>query len=464
MDTTLGQRFVRSMGTTSHRELYLLEFESNSNSPGQLPLREELVKQVERTVRSENYRSPNRPIYLVGESLGGCLALAVAARNPDIDLILILANPGIPLRMVMATVEKGLPLQQTVGEISQGIITLSSYLSVLADILRGEILLWKLKMLRSAAAYVNSRLHAVKAQALILSSGKDQFLPSQEEGERLHHILPCEIRKFDGSGHALFLEDGVDLVTIIKGASFYRRARFLNYALDYFPPSPSEFKKIYESCRLIEVATTPVMLSTLENGKIVKGLAGIPSEGPVLFVGYHMLLALEVIHLISSLWSERNILVRGIAHPMLFMRLKDGKLPDVSTFDLLRIMGAVPVSATNFYGLLSSKSHVLLYPGGMREALHQKGEEYKLFWSERTDIDGEVAKQDPHLPLILPKLLGRFYYLFGKPIVTEGRKQELKDREKTHELYLEVKSKVERCIAYLKEKRENDPYRIYCLG
>ncbi|KAF5961514.1 hypothetical protein HYC85_002723 [Camellia sinensis] len=41
----------------------------------------------------------------------------------------------------------------------------------------------------------------------------------------------------------------------------------------------------------------------------------------------------------------------------------------------------------------------------------------------------------------------------------KGRKQELKDREKTHELYLEVKSKVERCIAYLKEKRENDPYK-----
>ena len=49
---------------------------------------------VERTVRSENFHSPNKPIYLVGESLGGCLALAVAARNPDIDLALILANPG----------------------------------------------------------------------------------------------------------------------------------------------------------------------------------------------------------------------------------------------------------------------------------------------------------------------------------------------------------------------------------
>ena len=57
----------------------------------------DLVKLVERTVRSEYQRSPNRPIYLVGESLGGCLALAVASRNHDIDLVLILANPGTSL-------------------------------------------------------------------------------------------------------------------------------------------------------------------------------------------------------------------------------------------------------------------------------------------------------------------------------------------------------------------------------
>ncbi|XP_060171212.1 phytyl ester synthase 1, chloroplastic-like [Lycium barbarum] len=38
--------------------------------------------------------SPNKPIYLVGDSFGGCLALAVAAHNPKIDLVLILANPA----------------------------------------------------------------------------------------------------------------------------------------------------------------------------------------------------------------------------------------------------------------------------------------------------------------------------------------------------------------------------------
>ena len=52
------------------------------------------MKLIERTVRSEYYRVPNRPIYIVGESVGACLALDVAASNPDIDIVLILANPG----------------------------------------------------------------------------------------------------------------------------------------------------------------------------------------------------------------------------------------------------------------------------------------------------------------------------------------------------------------------------------
>lgn len=54
----------------------------------------DLVHLVEATVRSEHHHAPRRPIYLLGESFGGCLALAVAARNPHIDLALILANPG----------------------------------------------------------------------------------------------------------------------------------------------------------------------------------------------------------------------------------------------------------------------------------------------------------------------------------------------------------------------------------
>ncbi|GMY14955.1 acyltransferase-like protein At1g54570, chloroplastic [Fagus crenata] len=55
---------------------------------------EGLVKLVEEAVRFEHASSPHKPIYLVGDSFGGCLALAVASRNPAIDLVLILSNPA----------------------------------------------------------------------------------------------------------------------------------------------------------------------------------------------------------------------------------------------------------------------------------------------------------------------------------------------------------------------------------
>ena len=52
-----------------------------------------LINIVENAVKVESGCAPLRPIYLVGDSLGGALALAVAARNPKVDLLLVLANP-----------------------------------------------------------------------------------------------------------------------------------------------------------------------------------------------------------------------------------------------------------------------------------------------------------------------------------------------------------------------------------
>ncbi|KAF6137984.1 hypothetical protein GIB67_041857 [Kingdonia uniflora] len=513
---------------------------------------EDLVLLVEKTVKAENSRSPSRPIYLVGESIGACLALAVAARNPDFDLMLILANPatslsrsalqplipfleampeqlhtglpyilgcvtGDPLRMLMPSAKKELPLEQVIGEATQNVADILPSLSVLADILPRESFMWKLQMLKSASSFANSRVHAVKAETLILASGRDQLFPSKDEAERLYRALPtCQIRNFNDSGHTLLLEDGLDLASIIKAAGFYRRTRNLDYVGDFMLPTPFEFKQMYESFRWIDVAASPVMLSTLESGEIVRSLSGIPVEGPVLLVGYHMLLGLELGPLVSRFLSEKNILLRGIAHPMMFGKIWERLLLDPSGFDIFRVMGSVPVSGANFFKLLSKKSHVLLYPGGVREALHRKGEEYKLFWplqSEfvrmaarfgakivpfgvvgeddlfdmvldyddlmkipyfkaqidelndgrvrrlRTDINGEVAQEDLHFPGIFPKAPGRFYFLFGKPIDTKVRKEELRDRDKAHELYLQIKSEVEGNISYLKEKREKDPFR-----
>ncbi|WCJ37554.1 Esterase/lipase/thioesterase family protein [Euphorbia peplus] len=483
---------------------------------------EGLVKFVEETVRLEHASFPNRPIYLVGDSFGGCLALAIAARNPNIDLVLVLANPatsfgrsqlqpifpvlenlpdelhnavpyllsgimGNPLKMAMADVEYTLPPGSKIEQISENLTGFLPHLSGLANILPKESLIWKLKLLKSAAAYTNSRLHAVKAEVLVLASGNDYMLPSKDEAVRLGASLQnCTVRHFKDNGHTLLLEDGISLLTIIKGTCKYRRSRRHDFVADFVPPSKSEFNYAFDQVvGGLRFASSSAMFSTLADGKIVRGLAGVPSEGPVLLVGYHMLMGMEVYTLVEEFLRQKNIMIH------------------------------VPVTPSNLFKLLSTNSHVLLYPGGAREALHYKGEAYKLIWPEEPEFvrmaarfgativpfgcvgeddildlvldyndlmkipvvndlirdatrdavkvrdvsKGEVANEELFIPGVVPKIPGRIYALFGKPIETKGKEELLKDREYANEMYLQVKSQVESNIDYLLKKREKDPFR-----
>lgn len=76
----------------------------------------------------------------------------------------------------------------------------------------------------------------------------------------------------------------------------------------------------------------------------------------------------------------------------------------------------------------------------------------------RINADGEVSEQPMYLPGFLPKLPGRLYYHFGKPIETRGM-DILKNKKDANALYLCIKSEIEGSISYLKRKREEDPYR-----
>ncbi|KAH7571938.1 hypothetical protein JRO89_XS04G0169900 [Xanthoceras sorbifolium] len=356
-----------------------------------------------------------------------------------------------------------------------------------------------------------------KLMVCLCSSGKDNMLPSGDEAKRLKSTLKnCIVRYFKDNGHTLLLEDAINLLTIIKGIGKYRHSRKLDPVSDFLPPSMTEFNYAFDQVvGLLRIATSSVMLSTLEDGKIVKGLAGVPNEGPVLLVGYHMLMGVELQSLVEAFLREKNIMVRGLAHPVIFSRRLEDSSTEFSITDWMKVMGGVPVSARNLYKLFSTKSHVLLYPGGSREALHYKGEEYKLMWPDQQEFvrmaarfgativpfgavgeddiaelvldyndlikipvvndyirknshdvnirdessGGEVANQQLFIPGLLPKVPGRFYYLFGKPIQTKGKQDFLKDKVNANQMYLHVKSEVESCIAYLLKKREEDPYR-----
>jgi len=226
-------------------------------------------------------------------------------------------------------------------------------------------------------------------------------------------------------------------------------------------------------------------------------------------------MGIELSPLIEEFLKEKNTVVRGMAHPVLFGSNFETSRQELSRFDTVSMYGGLPVTPINMYRLFERNQYVLLYPGGVREALHRKGEEYKLFWPDqpefvrmaarfgvtvvpfgfvgeddilelvldyndqknipylrewiesinkdgqrvRDSVKGEEGNQDMYIPAIVPKVPGRFYYLFGKPIKMEGMNNVLRDRESANEVYLHIKSEVENAMAYLKRKREEDPYR-----
>ena len=114
------------------------------------------------------------------------------------------------------------------------------------------------------------------------------------------------------------------------------------------------------------------MFSTMDDGKIVRGLAGIQDEGPVLLVGNHMLWGFESFPFVMQFLREKKVVLHALTHPETFAFEAKDEYIMIPYTDNMKLFGAIPVSDRNFYKLLSSKSHILLYPGGARESFHRK--------------------------------------------------------------------------------------------
>ncbi|WVZ52983.1 hypothetical protein U9M48_003978 [Paspalum notatum var. saurae] len=469
---------------------------------------EDLVTMVEDVVRKEHATSPNKPIYLLGNSFGGCLALAVAARNPHIDLILVLVNPDNEVHMAVSSMINGKHPLEALNRLTNNMSSFLKHSNIL-DKIPEDTLKWKMKLIKRAASYANYRLQSVQAEVLLLASCADKLLPSKGEADRLQKSLPkCKVYFFEKHGHSLLLEYGVHVSSIIKCTDLYRHSRRYHRVFDYIPPSATELKEVDKATRDLRFRTCPAMYSTMEDGTVVRGLAGVPQDGPVLLVGNHMLLGIELISLAAEFLRLKGVVVRGIAHPLLFPNKKTAWSEGHDFFDFLNLWGGVPMMYKYIYELLAAGEFVLLYPGGHREALHCKGEEHRLFWPSHTEFVrlaaqfnativpfGVVGEDDllellctfedirnapfgkemiqaysDHLKLrdvdhevffpgLYLKMPGRFYYQFGKPIPTRGRQDILTDKQAANDLYMHVKSEVERLISYLLEKRVEDKYR-----
>lgn len=366
---------------------------------------------------------------------------------------------------------------------------------------------------------------------LVIAGADDRFLPSKDEAARLEKELDAESFVLKGGGHAVLVDpERLDFGKALRTSmALYgdeiretKRRKAQRSVDDFIRPNATQIKETRDSVvdplrRLV----SPKFFSTM-NGKAEEGLRGVPSPSagrPVLLVGNHQLFGADLSILVDEFLRDRDLLIRGLAHPVatnapsLLDGPQGGPRPapswwtDGQSRDLLRgggqgdqsffqKFGAVEVTPRNFVRLLQRDECVLLFPGGVRESNHGKGENNKLFWPEETDFVRVAAKfdafivpfgavgaadsvtffrdqvgeqpnipsarrwankeEDFRFPLAVPTNPRRFYFRFGEPISTQD--VDAKDKEECARVYAQARSAVESSIEWCVENRERDRF------
>lgn len=236
------------------------------------------------------------------------------------------------------------------------------------------------------------------------------------------------------------------------------------------------------------------------------GAEHVPREGAVLLTGNHTIYGLLDIPMLGlEVYEQTGRAVRGLGDHNHFA------LP--LWRDLLLRIGAVRGTREACSRLFEEDQAVLVFPGGGREVMKHKHEQYQLIWKERIGfarlaiqhgvpivpfasvgvenmfeilVDAEDILESPvggllralgiteqgwfrHGEIIPPiargKGLGplprleRQYFLFGEPIDTTRYAGRHEDRDACFALRTEVKTAVESQIAQLLEIRDADPER-----
>lgn len=200
---------------------------------------DELSQQVVELIQAELEKNPHRSVYLCGESFGGCLAMKVAMKAPQLFDRIILVNPASSFhrRSCYAWASELAywipPWLHKVGTLG-----LLPFLASLERILRGdrqdllkiirsvppETVLWRLSLVREFDVD-ETELRRLTQPVLLIASALDRLLPSVTEARRLVKILPnSQMVVLPKSGHACLLEADINLYDIMQKHNFLDRS------------------------------------------------------------------------------------------------------------------------------------------------------------------------------------------------------------------------------------------------
>ncbi|WP_196509557.1 alpha/beta fold hydrolase [Nostoc sp. NZL] len=194
-----------------------------------------LAKSVLDLIHAELEKSSQRPVYLCGESFGGCLAMKVAIQAPHLFKRIILINPASAFRLRPWLNWASQLTYLVPSELYDvGALGLLPFLASLPRISRSdrhellktmrsvpsETVLWRLSLLREFDVD-DEKLGRLTQPALLIAGGSDRLLPSVTEVKRIANILPnTKIVVLPNCGHACLLEEDINLYEILKDNDF----------------------------------------------------------------------------------------------------------------------------------------------------------------------------------------------------------------------------------------------------
>ncbi|MEZ5503412.1 MAG: lysophospholipid acyltransferase family protein [Halioglobus sp.] len=124
------------------------------------------------------------------------------------------------------------------------------------------------------------------------------------------------------------------------------------------------------------------------------GLENLDGDKPSILVGNHSIYAWDVAIMLVELRLRKGIELRALG---------DRVHANVPFWrDLLENYGVVTGTPDNCARLMQNKEHILVFPGGAREAFKRRGEEHRLFWKKRTGFARmAVANKYPITPFFV---------------------------------------------------------------
>uniref|UniRef100_B8HPV3 Alpha/beta hydrolase fold protein n=1 Tax=Cyanothece sp. (strain PCC 7425 / ATCC 29141) TaxID=395961 RepID=B8HPV3_CYAP4 len=203
--------------------------------PDDLSSWDRLAEQVIALIEAELARMSCSQVYLCGESFGGCLALKVALKAPQLFCRIILVNPASsfhrrPWIGWSASLVRWLP-EPAYQTSAMMLLPFLAALERIEEHDRQALLqavrsvpqktsLWRISLLRQFRLD-EAQIERLTQPVLLIASGADRLLPSLDEAHYLSHRLPqAKMVLLPDSGHACLLEADVNLAEIIWSNHF----------------------------------------------------------------------------------------------------------------------------------------------------------------------------------------------------------------------------------------------------